>query len=125
MFYSFALVIPANTPQSSPASLSCKLTAGTIERVDIQFPAGCAGLVHVSINHLLHQLAPNNPDGTFSSDGQTISFGEDYPLKAAPYAVTFKGWNDDDTFPHTITLWLSIRRPGIVPDWVKAILGKA
>ena len=123
MFYSFPLTVPANTLESAPTTLACKLTSGTIERVDVQFPPGCAGLVHVALTHALHQLWPSNPDGSFAADGYVISFNEDLPFKTAPYVLTLTGWSDDDTYGHTVTVRIGVRRAGGVPDWMKTLLG--
>ena len=31
-----------------------------------------------------------------------------YEVKTTPYQITFEGWNEDDTFNHTITLMLLV-----------------
>jgi len=110
MFYDFSLTIPANTPQSSPQRQRIKLTQGVIHKVEIQFPSGCAGLVHVLIRDLEQQVWPTNRDGSFASDNYVISFIEFYELKEPPYEFELEGWNEDDTFDHTITF-----RFGVLP----------
>lgn len=110
MFYDFSFTIPANTPQKTPEQLRVKLTNGIIHRVEVAFPAGCAGLVYTTINEGLHQHWPTNPDGTFNSDNFTIAFNEFLELTRRPYILTLVGWNLDDTYGHTLEI-----RIGVLP----------
>jgi len=110
MFYDFRLVIPANTPKDSPKRERIRLTKGVIHKVEIRFPPGCAGLVHVVVRDLEQQVWPTNRDGDFSDDDYVISFVECYELEHPPFIFTLEGWNDDDTYDHTITF-----RFGILP----------
>ncbi len=115
MFYDFSFQIPANTTQKSPTELRCKLTHGIIHRIEIAFPAGCAGLAHLQIKEGLHQLWPTNPEGSFNTDGYTIVVNEFQELYRSPYTVTLVGWNDDDTYSHTLEI-----RFGILPKQILA-----
>ena len=110
MYYDFSFTIPANTPRKTPEELDCKLTNGIIHRVEVAFPAGCAGLVFLAIRKGLHQVWPTNPDGAFNTDGYTIAFNEYYQLFSAPYKLTLEGWSLDDTYDHTLEV-----RIGILP----------
>lgn len=113
MFYDYSFEIPANTTEARPERQDVRLTHGVIHRVEIGFPGGCAGLVHLQIKRGLHQLWPSNPDGSFNSDNYTIVFNEYQPLKTHPLTLTLVGWNLDDTFPHTIEV-----RFGVLPEEV-------
>lgn len=108
MNYVFDLAIPANTTKASPVSELHRLTHGIIHRVEVSFPPGCAGLAHVVILRGLHQLWPTNPEGSFHSDSYTSQWNDYHRLFAEPFAVVLKGWNLDDTYPHTITVRLAL-----------------
>ena len=108
MFYSFDLTIPANTSPYYPVSLLCPVSSGTVSRVMFVFPTGCATLAHVRVYRSSHQLWPSNLDGSFASDGEFLDFDEDYPVLDAPFELLFTGWNDDDTYSHTVTLRLGV-----------------
>lgn len=110
MFYDFSLTIPPNTLKSAATEQKVKLTYGIIHRVEIEFPSGCAGLVHTQVYENSHQIYPTNPDGNISSDGRAIAFSDRYELFRMPYQVRLVGWNEDDSYPHTITF-----RFGIIP----------
>jgi hypothetical protein len=102
MIYDFQLIIPANTPSATPATLTCDMAPGVVERIEIQFPSGCAGLAGVAIDHRAHQAFPSNADAWFVSDGHVIGFNEQYDLTQTPFAFNLRGYNLDDTYPHTI-----------------------
>jgi hypothetical protein len=128
VFYSFDLTIPANTPAAYPVSLLCAVSSGVVERVMVVFPTGCATLAHVRVFRGAHQLWPSNLDGSFASDGEFLDFDEDYPVLDAPFELTFTGWNDDDTYSHTVTLRLGMTQPAALAapslaDRVRALLG--
>ncbi|MBA7560745.1 hypothetical protein ES708_02376 [subsurface metagenome] len=110
MFYDFSFTIPANTSKYPLYIKRAKLTHGIIHRVEIGFPDGCGGLVHLRIKRGLFQVWPLNPDGDFNSDNYTIAFNDFYELFSAPYLLTLHGWNLDDAFPHTLEI-----RFGILP----------
>ena len=103
MFYSFDLVIPANTPAAAPLALDVDLAGGLVHHVELQFPRGCVGLVHVRVFHLSHQVYPANPGGDIAGDGSLIGWGEELELRGELTTLRLQGWNLDDTFAHTVT----------------------
>lgn len=108
MFYEFRLTIPANTSRAEPAEDVVEVSPGRVVAVEIQFPPGCAALAHVAVLQELHQLWPTNPDGDIAADGASISFQEDHLLDQPPFQLTLRGWNEDDTYPHTITFRFNV-----------------
>jgi hypothetical protein len=110
MFFDVALTIPANTPALVPLIQEVTLPPGVIQQVDVQFPLGCVGLVHTLCRRGSHQVWPTNDSGNFSSNGQTITWAEDYELNDAPFVLRLFGWNTDDTFPHTVSWRFSMRQ---------------
>lgn len=114
MFFSVDVTVPASTAEASPATADVLLPPGVIQQVDVQFPAGCVGLVHTFCSRGANQLWPTNPDGDFASNGFTISWQEDLELNDAPFRLHVVAWNLDDTYPHTITWRFSVRR--LPPD---------
>lgn len=108
MFYEFKLTIPANTTSAAPTEEVVEISPGRVVAVEIQFPRGCFALVHVAILQELHQLWPSNPDGDIAAEWANIHFEEDHLIDQEPYQLTLRGWNEDDTFPHTITFRFNI-----------------
>ena len=108
MFYDFSFTIPANTTKASPHEEAVKLCHGVIHRIEIGFPRGCAGLVHLQIREALHQHWPTNPQGSFRTDGYTIAFNDHLKFTRRPYKLTLSGWNLDDTYDHTLEVRIGI-----------------
>ena len=103
MFYSYDLTIPADTAAASPAQSDVEVPRGLVHRVEIQFPPGCRGLVHVRVLHALYQVWPTNPDGDFATDGFVIGWNESWELVDEPEVLRLEGWSPGTAFPHTIT----------------------
>ena len=114
MFYDFSFTILADTSASSPKVERVKLEYGILHLIEISFPAGCAGLVHLQIFDNGHQLFPTNPGGSFNTDDYTIRFNDHYPLLNPPYTLRLVGWNLDDTYDHTLEIRLGILPPEIL-----------
>ena len=103
MLFEYPLTVPADTAEAAPEPLECPLAAGTVTRVDVQFPAGCAGMVHVSIWRSDHQVWPVNLDGDIAGEDAIISWPESYDLDDEPFGFEVRGWSPDTTYPHVIT----------------------
>jgi hypothetical protein len=108
VFYSFPITIPPNTTQGEPLEIEAPLAHGVIHRLEIGFPDWHWGQTHVYILHKSHQLWPSNPGGSFSSNDHAITFNDYYPLLDKPFQLRIFGWNEDDAFPHTVTVGLGL-----------------
>lgn len=103
MLFEYPLEIPANTAETAKATLDAPLAPGTVARVDVQFPRGCVGLAHVQIWRREHQIFPTNLDGNIAAEGMVVSWPEDYDVDDEPFALELRGWNEDDSYAHTVT----------------------
>lgn len=110
MIYEKSLTIPKSTLKASPASGVLLVHPGVLKQVDVDFPAGCVGLVHVVIYYRERQVFPANPDSSFTGDDVHLVFPEDMDLNDVPYEFTIYGWNEDDTYVH-----IPIVRMQIIP----------
>lgn len=111
MYYVLPLTIPKNTPKSDPVEEELALTYGVIQRVEVEFPPGCAGLAHVRIQYHEFDLYPTNPGTYFSGDGFTIAFDDNFPITEVPHMIKIVGYNEDDTFDHTVTVRINVKLP--------------
>lgn len=109
MFYDFALTVPPNTPITAPLTQDVQLPPGTIHRVDVQFPAGAVGLLRTIARRGAHQVWPSNEGGYFASNGQTLSWEDEYDLADAPFTLRLVAWNLDDFYSHTVTWRFALR----------------
>jgi len=122
MFYRFAVTVPKNTPKESPVEQMVRLTAGVVEKVEITFPSGCAGLVGLRILRGGHVVWPTSPGEWFVSDDYTISFPERYPILDEPLELRLQAYNLDDTYNHTPVVRLAVKTEE--PDWLSFIAYK-
>lgn len=109
-FYEYDVTVPKNTPAAAPVRQEVKLTVGKVVAVHVQFPPGCAGLVHLAIDRATHQVWPGNPDASIKADGAIVSWLEDYDLDDVPFGFTLRAWSPGARFPHTVTV-----RFGLLP----------
>lgn len=103
MLFEYPLTVPYGTPAAKPETLEALLCAGTVTRVSVQFPAGCAGMVGVSIWRHDHQVWPVNLDEGIAAEDHVVEFPVSYDLDDEPFAFTLKAWSPGTTYPHVIT----------------------
>lgn len=108
MFYDYPITVPADTSKDAPHTEVLRVTHGVLHRVEIEFPAGCVGLVHLTITRFGHQLFPTNPSASFASDDHTITFDDYIEIYTAPYNLRVDAWSEGTTYDHTITVRLGI-----------------
>lgn len=118
MFYDFELTIPPNTTEASPFTIDVEMVAGTIHRVEVQIPRGVRGLARTRAFHALHQIWPANPAGSITGDDVLVGWAEEWELKEEPFGLRLLGWNDDDTFPHTLTWRFALAERSVQPPAV-------
>jgi len=104
MIYSVDIVVPANRPPTNPAHHVLNVTKGLVYRFELEFPPGCAGLVHVAVFDGGHQVWPSSPEGTFHTDGYTINFDDTYLKETAPYQFDVFSYSTGTTHQHTPVL---------------------
>ena len=108
MYYEQILLIPRNTLITAPVVQDLPVTSGNLQHVEVFFPPGCAGLAHLSIWYWGRQIWPSNPDSFFTADGLAIAFDQDIDIVDPPYIFQLLGWNEDDTFPHSLIVRMSV-----------------
>ena len=108
MLFKTDLLIPPDTPLSSPATVLMKLCEGTITHSFIQFPAGCGGLVWVQIWLNGYQLIPWHRGQWLRGDDHTIEDRSYYPIGGAPRLLIAKGHSAGSIYPHTVQVGVEI-----------------
>lgn len=128
MLFEASITIPKSTTQASPEEVILKIAHGIISWVSVSFPPGCVFLVHCVILHHEHQIAPSTEGMSLAGDTFPIEWEEYYESYQPPYELKIKGWNEDDTYPHTITVRVAILpRKAIIAlaivDAIKSVFG--
>jgi len=106
--YDYLVTTPANTTKASPTRTDLPLRRGMIDQVQIAFPPGPMGLLHVVIERGGSPLWPANVGAGFASDNFTIVFNPLYELVAAPLALTAVSWNEDDSYSHQVAIRVNV-----------------
>jgi len=120
MLFNFTVSTPANTLESSKLKTTLEITYGVIHLIELQFPPGPSGYLHVHLNDALHQVAPYNTDENFASDNLNISFREFIPFLKPPFELSAYTWNLDDTFDHVVLIRIGILPPSVIAPWLQS-----
>ena len=108
MFFTLEVTIPALTTESAPKLDILKLAAGVITHISNKFPAGCHGLVGVRLFHEESQIIPIGRGSWVRGDDETVPSPEYYDLGKGAKELEFVGINEDDTYPHTVTVRVNV-----------------
>lgn len=118
MFYVFSITVPRNTAALDPQVTEIELGPGEIHQVEVGFPWGCAGLVHVQIWRAEHQVWPTNPGASFAWNDYNHVFTESETCAGPVEHWSIRTWNEDTRYDHTVQV-----RIGIMPA-EKTTLGR-
>ncbi len=108
MLFEASIDIPKNTTAADPEEAILKIAHGIITKIMVRPRPGHAALAHCVILHHEHQIAPSTENMSFSGDTFPIDWEEYYESYQPPYELKLKGWNEDDTYPHTFTVYVAI-----------------
>jgi len=128
MLFQGTITIPKNTTKASPTEVTFGIALGIITKVMVRPRPGHASLAHLIILHHEHQVAPSTENMDLHGDNWPIDWEEYYESYQPPYELKLKGWNVDDTYPHTFDVYVAVlpRRAIVataVVDAFKNILG--
>lgn len=101
MLYEFPLELSSDISSLTPLIQRVDLEAGRIEKIEIEFPDGCVGLIGVRVFHESSQLVPRNTDNWCVGNDVIIEADLKYPFETEPLELLLSGYNEDDTYPHT------------------------
>ena len=106
--FDFAITTAANVTKASPTVTELPLDKGVIDRVQIAFPPGPQGLLHVVIYRGSSILWPRNEGEGFAWDDFTLEFNPFYKLLEEPLGLEARTWNDDDAYEHQVTIRFNV-----------------
>lgn len=108
MLFEASITIPKNTTKAIPTEVILKIAHGIITKIMVRPRPGHTALAHLVILHHEHQIAPSTENMDFSGDTFPIDWEEYYESYQPPYELKLKGWNTDDTYPHTFDVFVAI-----------------
>ena len=129
MFYRYALLVPADTPENTPVEQEIKLPPGIIHQVIVKFPPGCHQRVYFAVYQGASKIIPLSPDrldktmnyptaalraqqrlamrGYLCGDGEEIAFRE-HVVNKHGYHWKMVGFSPDTLYNHIITVRFGI-----------------
>jgi hypothetical protein len=115
MLFETSITIPKSTLSTAPTTVMLGIAHGIISKIMVRPRPGHAALAHCVILHHEHQIAPSTEGMDFSGDTFPIDWEEYYESYQPPYELKIKGWNEDDTYPHTFDIFVAVLpRKGII-----------
>jgi len=128
MLFEASITIEVGKTKADPQEEIQKIAHGIITKIMVRPRPGHHALAHCVILHHEHQIAPSTENMDLSGDELPIDWEEYYESYQPPYELKIKGWNDDDTYPHTFDIFVAVLpRKAIVSlaivDAIKGVFG--
>jgi len=108
MLFQADITIQANTTKANSTEVILGIAHGIITKIMVRPRPGHAALAHCIILHHEHQIAPSTENMDFHGDTAPIDWEEYYESYQPPYELKVKGWNDDDSYPHTFDIFVAV-----------------
>jgi hypothetical protein len=104
----FDVTIPAATAQAAPVTVALPFDDGELERIEMRWPPGPAGLVGLRIRHSSQVVIPYSGTSWVVSDDEPIY----WPVSGYPATDKWDvlGYNTG-AYPHTIQVRLLVNDP--------------
>ena len=104
----FAITTSANVSKANAKRTLLRVGPGVVDKIDVAYPPGPQGLLHVAIYREGALLWPVNDDDGFAWDDFTLTWNPLYRLDDEPLAFQAFTWNEDDTFAHQVVIRMNI-----------------
>ena len=117
--YFVALAVPANTPQSSPTSKELEVEGDYVYEIAYLIPPGHMALTGFRVYYGHLQLLPRNRDEWVRGDDVYRSVLVRWRLGSRRVKLTFKAFNNDDTYEHAFYIWVVTADEDEVLPWRK------
>jgi len=106
--YTVELEIPPKTPETNPIEKKLTLEGAILNRIHIFIPPGHQALARLALFYGIEQLFPKEAGTWLRGDDESFPVRLNWLLPELKTTVTFKGWNEDDTYPHTFYMRLEV-----------------
>jgi len=115
------LTVPKNTAIATPYEYVMPLPIGRIQKLWVEMPAGCQGLVGLQVWRRVYQIFPLPEGQWFISDDTMVNFAFTHSVHNEPYEVILKAYNLDDTYQHQP--WIAFEMTGLKNDLPPELAG--
>ena len=108
MIYASSITTDAGTAEKAKADVTLKITSGLIWMLEVDFPPGCCGLLHVQVFDGSYQVLPASVGESMHSDAVNMRFDDLYFKQAAPFELKIRTWNLDETWGHSTQIRVGV-----------------
>lgn len=108
MIYSATITTTHGATELTATETKLIINKGLIWMIEVEYPWGCCGFVHVQIFDCNYQLFPATPGEYLKGDGILAKYDDLYFKGSAPYELIIKTWNEDETYDHTIQVRIGL-----------------
>jgi len=98
------IITPKNTSITSYIETEIILPIGRINKLWIEFPKGCSGLVGFQVWRNPRQIFPIPAGQWMLGDGYIIPLAFTHIIETEPYKLSVRSYNLDDTYQHRIMI---------------------
>lgn len=102
------ITTPKITPQETPLETEIILPMGRINKIWVEFPKGCSGLVGFQLWRNPNQIFPLPPGQWMRGDNFLVGLLFTHFVVTEPFTFTVRSYNLDDTYQHRIMLILEM-----------------
>jgi len=106
------LTIPKNTLEADPTQEISVLVRGTLKQILVNFPPGCAGMVHLIVRDGLLQILPAVSGTSLHWDAVIQSVPMRYNLSDINHQLSIYGWSEGTSYDHTLSLSFDVTPSG-------------
>lgn len=118
MLYAKDITFPKGKTEATASVTKLKIWSGVIHQIDVVFPAGCGGRVHLYLSVGGHQIAPVTKGSDFSGDNATISYREFLEIDPGGNVIDIVGWNESQKYDHRIIIRIGVLpKEVLMPEW--------
>lgn len=117
MFHSKHITYSSGGSAGSPTPNIYKVNKGVLHYIFVNFPPGCRGLVKLRISVNGSPILPVEKDAYINYDSYVLEAPVFIEVKEEPLTVLVEGWNEDDTYDHTIDIGFSI----VNKEWIQPV----
>jgi hypothetical protein len=98
----------ANTPATAKKHETLKILPGILDRVTVNFPAGCHGMVYVQILYASSPLVPSERDQALVGDDQEIPTSCATEVKQGYETIDIYAWSPGTEYSHSISITVNV-----------------
>ena len=99
------ITVLAGVPEGTPTSQNFVLYKGEIGFIEVRFPSGPSGLLHIALYDAdgTTKLWPKAAGAWYAGDAEAVEIETEFTINAVAsvYKLVLKGYNEDITYDHS------------------------